>query len=120
MGNDICCIKKRNEDDEDYKYYSRKPDGFLKRKKNESISSRNSNACFIVLYSGSSIATIIIISVGGPATLAISGVLGLGFIIYYTINIRKNIQDISDIEDILDKREKDDIYVYENVIILKK
>ena len=126
MGNSfekkICCIddRKNYKDDEDYKYFFEKSDISLKKERNDIISEKNFNYTFFFLHKGGTIATIIIIAVGGPTTLAISGVVGLGCVVYYCLSVRKNIQDISDIDYILQKRDSENIVLKDNIIICKK
>ena len=54
----------------------------VKEKKDKNVE-KNSNCGFSILYIGTSAATIIIIASGGPASLVVSAVLGVGFTIYY-------------------------------------
>lgn len=120
MGNNICCINRKIEGEENYVYFDTKSDTYLNKEKKDSIISRNSNASLAFLYTGSSIATFIIICTGGPASLAISAILGSGFAVYYIYNTRNDVKNIFFINKILDKRDLEKISVLENVSIIKK
>ena len=120
MGNNVCCIDRKNDKDEKFQYFYNKSDSYLKKQRNDSIVSRNSNISLAFLYGGSSIATIIVICTGGTAALAISTVLGSGFVVYYLFNTRNDVKNIFFINKILDERELKKISVLENTVIIKK
>lgn len=120
MGNTICCIDRKNDKDENFQYFYKKSDLYLKKKRFDSIVSRNSNFCLGVLYSGSSAATFIVICAGGPVSLAISAILGTGFSVYYFYNTRNDVKNVFFINKILDERDLEKISVLENTVIIKK
>tara|TARA_Y100001970_G_C14249921_1_gene871055 strand:- start:280 stop:645 length:366 start_codon:yes stop_codon:yes gene_type:complete len=121
MGNDICCIdRKTYNKDENYKYYLEKPDAYLKKEKRNISFSRNNNCAISTLYVGTTITTIIVLCTGGPATLAISCVLGGGFAVYYIFSTRSDIKNIDMIDNILYERNENNYSILENTIIVKK
>ena len=123
MGNVNCCNREKNYYcDEEYKYYSKKSDLFLKRKKRKLIKDNKCNMYFVFLYSNVSIVTIIVIFTGGPASMIISGIISMSFFIYYNKSILDTNKEIDKIDHILAKRKDDEISIYEqhNYIISKK
>jgi len=121
MGNKSCCIdRKKYNDDEDVRYFSTKTDLSLKRQRREVVYQRNTDSCWVAIYSSSAIITVIVIIAGGPATLAITSGMAIIFVIYYGDDLRKNVHDIDKIDYILEEREKDNIKVIENYKIIKK
>ena len=121
MGNKICCIdRKHYNKDENYKYYLERPDSHLKKQKRNITISKNSNCCISTLYVGTTITTIVVLTCGGPATLAISCVLGGGFAVYYIFSTRDDIKNVDMISNILDDRDENNYSILENTIIVKK
>tara|TARA_A100001011_G_scaffold379686_1_gene446035 strand:- start:448 stop:849 length:402 start_codon:yes stop_codon:yes gene_type:complete len=131
MGNSfekkICCISDRKNKDvdesdesDDYNYFFKKSDISLKKERSDIKYEKKNNYTFFILYNGSTIATIIIIASGGPVSLAISGIIGLGCAVFYWLDIRKNIKDVSDIDYILETRKLENIVLKDNLLICKK
>ena len=126
MGNTICCldndrkIKKKDKDNPNYKYFNQKSDAFLTKRKIDIKTSKNTNAILSSMYFSATCVSIIIISTGGPATLAISAICGGILTVVYIYNTRSDMGEIILLDKIKNERSSNNILVLENTYIQKK
>lgn len=95
-----CCCDKRN----NYNYLKRKSNLYLNDKKNHLDCQNRSNSSFIVLYSGITITTVIIVCSGGSAIILFTTFSSVFLIVFYVYELLDNSSKIDNINTILDKR----------------
>tara|TARA_Y100001935_G_C17305062_1_gene511780 strand:- start:1772 stop:2146 length:375 start_codon:yes stop_codon:yes gene_type:complete len=124
MGNsfqkNICCLKNRKYEDEEFLYLSKKSKNFLNKKRKKSVTKKNVSLVFFNLYTLSTSATIVIVVLGGPVTLLVTIISGVGISLYYLYCFRKYLKRIDSIDQIFKNRDVQRFEIYENIYISKK
>ena len=105
MGQECCCNRDKN------KTLKKISDNELKNELKETRRYRNQNASFFIVYTGVTIATVIVVATGGTATLLLSGIITVAGAIYYIYEVFVQNEEIDEIKRELKRREEAEISV---------
>ena len=105
MGQECCCNRYKN------KRLAKKPDNKLLFELKNTKRYRNQNGSFFVVYTGVTIATVIVVASGGTATLLLSGIITIAGAIYYLYEVCVQNAEIDEIKEELKRRENAEISI---------
>ena len=106
MGQDCCCLRKNN-----INLLKKESDLQLKNNINTIRHYRNQNVSFFIVYSGVTIATLIVVASGGTATLLLSATLTVAGAVYYIYEVCSSNAEIDEIKNELKRREDAEISI---------
>jgi hypothetical protein len=105
MGQDCCCHRKN------LNLIKKKSDIELRNNINTIRHYRNQNVSFFIVYSGVTIATLIVVASGGTATLLLSSTLTVAGAVYYIYEVCTSNAEIDEVKNELKRRENAEISI---------